>query len=638
MHRMRVFLFLLFAAVAAHARDDKVRAFEQFVEQTMKAQQMPGLSVAVMHGDFRWSRGFGFADLENQVPARAESSYRMGSVSKPFTAAAVLKLAEEGKLDLDAEVQTYVPYFPKKAHPVTVRQLLAHQGGISHYRDYMKEGRIREPKNTREALAIFQDFELIAEPGTAYNYSSYGYNLLGAVIEGASGKPYGEYVAEHVWKPLGMTSTRMDDPRALVPHRVTGYVLEDGKLRRSEYVDISSRFGGGGARSTVDDMLRFIDGLASGKVLKSDTRNAAWTMQPTRDGRYTRYGLGFGIMMRNGRWIVAHSGAQQETRTNLVIVPSERFAFALASNFEDASLDVFEDKLIELFLGDPRPIGVRANDDATQSTWRAMNEAFNHGLAYYERHGKPMTADARELANAFAYFKRAQADATLAADGSQPLSGEPLTKLGSYMAGVLAARHAPGLYHRQGALRFFADFTAAAPPRNFDTAFARRTRRWVDEWTRVWTPELQNADLSTEAGLAVLERHRDLLNAATLKPDFSRPVVQLAERAARRGHLDAAMRAANLGYALYPRAPGVNGILGVLTLMSGDAARARTLLATSLSIDPRDYARADNLLAVANVLSRGATRPHAVALLQLAAELHPNETKLRTRLEELQKN
>lgn len=620
MHRMRVLFVLLFVCVSALAQDDKVRAFEQFVETAMKAQQMPGLSVAVMHGDFRWSRGFGFADLENQVPARAESSYRMGSVSKPFTAVAVLKLAEEGKIDLDAEVQTYVPYFPRKARPVTVRQLLAHQGGISHYRDYEKEGRIREPKNTREALAVFQDFDLVNEPGTSFHYTSYGYNLLGAVIEGASGKPYGDYLMEHVWKPLGMTATRMDDPRALIPHRVTGYVLENGKLRRSEYVDISSRFGGGGSRSTVDDMLRFIDGLANGKVLKSDTRNSAWAMQPTLDGRFTRYGLGFGVVARNGRWVVAHSGAQQETRTNLVMVPTERFAIALASNFEDARLDVFEDKLIELFLGDPRPIGASASDDATQATWRAMNEAFNHGLAYYERHGKPMTTDKRELANALAYFRRAQRDATLAADGSQPLSGEPLTKVGSYIASLLAAKNANlDVYHREGALRFFADSS-------LDRATARRAQQWLSDWNRVWTPELQNLDLSTEAGLAVLERNREQLASATLRPDFSRQVVGLAERAGRRGDLDAAMRAANLGYALYPRSAGVNGVLGVLTLLRGDAARAKSLLATSLAIDPRDYARADNLANVANFLDRAAaTKDAAAALRRIAAELHSKD-------------
>jgi CubicO group peptidase (beta-lactamase class C family) len=637
--RMRFFFLAVFVAASTSlfADEQKIRAFEQFVEEAMKAQKMPGLSVAILHGDFRWSRGFGLADVENEVPARADSSYRMASVTKPMTAVAVLRLVEEGKIDLDAEVQTYVPYFPKKSKPVTVRQLLAHQGGISHYRDYAKEGRIREPKNTREAIAVFEDFDLISEPGTAYNYSTYGFNLLGAVIEGASGKPYAEYLTENVWKPLGMTATRMDDPRALIPHRVTGYVLENGTLQRSEYTDISSRFAGGGTRSTVDDMVRFVEGLAAGKVLKAETRNAAWSAQPTRDGRYTNYGLGFGLENRNGRWLVGHSGAQQETRTDLVIAPSERFAYALASNFENADLGAFEHAIFEIFLGDSRPVGARADDDATQAAWRAMNEAFTNGLGYYDRHGKAMTTDARKLGDAFAYFNRARADGKLAADGSHPLSGEPLTILGSHMAAVLAAKGDLDVYHREGPLRFFADYVASNPRRKLDRKFSRDVRMWLTEWNRVWTPELQKTDFSSEAGLAVLERNREALEAATLKPDFSRSLVGLAERAAQRGDPTAAMRIANLAYALYPRSAAVNGVLGVFSLMTGDAARAKSLLATSLAIDPRDYARPENLLNIASFLSRGPTKPAAIALLELALELHPKEEKLRARLEELRK-
>ncbi len=635
---MRVVVFALCFAFSAFAQNEaQVRAFEEFAQREMQKQQMTGLSVAVMHGDFHWSRGFGFADIDNDIPARADSSYRMGSVTKPMTAAAVLKLADEGKIDLDAEVQTYVPYFPRKSKPVTIRQLLAHQGGISHYQDYAKEGHIRDPKTTREAIAVFENFDLIAEPGTSYNYSSYGYNLLGAVIEGASGKPYGEYLTENVWKPLGMTSTRMDDPRALIPHRVTGYVLENGKLRRSEYIDISSRFGGGGTRSTVEDMIRLVDGLANGKVLKTATRDAAWTPMPTRDGRYTNYGLGFGIVMRNGRWMVAHSGAQQETRTDLAIVPAEHFAIALATNFENADLNVFEDKLVEIFLGDPAPVNARANDDATQSAWRAMNDAYNYGLAYYDRHHQPMTTDARELAKAFAYFKHAQSDLKLAANGAHPVSGEALTKLGSFMAGVLASsKRDMNVYHREGALRFFADYAAAAPQRNFDRTFTRNVTKWLADWNRVWTAELRGLDPASDEGVAVLERNRETLAAATLKPDFSRGLVSFAEDKVQSGDPAAATRIANLAYALYPRSAAVNGLLGVLTLMSGDAARAKSLLATSLAIDPRDYARAGSLLNIANFLSREA-KPLAIALLQVAAELHPNDASVRARLEELRK-
>jgi CubicO group peptidase (beta-lactamase class C family) len=345
-----VFLFAT-AALAQTSNDAKVRELEAFVETQMSAQQITGLSIAVVSGDFRWSRGFGYADLDNHVPATAESSYRMGSVSKPMTAIAVLKLADEGKIDLDAEVQTYVPYFPRKKFPITVRQLLAHQGGVSHYRDYMKEGRIKEPKTTREAIAIFADWDLVNEPGTKYQYTSYGYNLLGAVVEEVSKQPFGTYMTENVWKPLGMNATMMDDPRAIIPHRVDGYVLEDNKLRRSEYVDISSRLGGGATRSTVHDMVRLFEGLDEGKVLKPATRAMAWSPTPTRDGKLTNYGLGFGIDDYKGQVVIAHTGSQQETRTSLTMIPSAHFVVALATNFENADLGPLEEKAVELFAG-----------------------------------------------------------------------------------------------------------------------------------------------------------------------------------------------------------------------------------------------------------------------------------------------
>lgn len=634
MHRMRVFLFLLlFAAASAFAQDARVRAYEQFVEATMRAQQITGLSVAIVHGDFRWSRGFGFADVENEVPARADSSYRMASVTKPMTAVAVLKLADEGKIDLDAEVQTYVPYFPRKPHKVTIRQLLAHQGGISHYRDYDKEGRIKEPKTTREAIAIFENFDLVAEPGTAYRYTSYGYNLLGAAIEGASGKPYGEYMTENVWKPLGMTATRMDDPRALIPHRVTGYVLEDGKLRRSEYVDISSRFAGGGTRSTVEDMLRFAEGLANGKVLKTATRDLAWTATPTRDGRYTNYGLGFGIITPGGRYGVAHSGSQQEARTDFVYFPHEHFGVALASNFENVNLDLFADKAIEIFLDQPRDVGVSANADADNTMFAAMNAAFTYGLAYYDRFGRPMTTNPRELAQAFRYLQDALKDRKLVADGRHPVAGEPLVKAGSYMASILGDTDR---YHRDGALRFFADYARAAKTLRFDKGVAAKLAQWNADWPRVWTPELQAVDLTSSAGLDVLERHRDALAAAPLKPDFSSQLIGLAEERAQSGDLASAMRSANLGYALYPRSPGINGLLGVLTAVSGDAARAKALLAKSIDLDPKGYASAGNLLNIGNYFAgNDATKAAGAALLRIAAELHPADERLQARVREL---
>jgi CubicO group peptidase (beta-lactamase class C family) len=544
MHRMRFFLFtvLLAAAPLFAQTDPRIAAFEAFAARVMKAQQMPGLSVAVSYGDFHWERGFGFSDLENDVPATADTSYRMGSVSKPMTAIAILELWEEGKIDLDAEVQTYVPWFPRKAQPITIRQLLAHQGGISHYRDYMTEGRIREPKTTREAVEIFANWDLVAEPGTKTVYSSYGYNLLGAVIEGASGQPYGAFLRERVWTPLGMTRTMMDDPRAIIPHRAAGYTLEKGRLLRSEYVDVSSRFGGGGLRSTVGDMLRMVEGLAHGYVLKPETRELAWSMQPTRDGRWTRFGLGFGLYARDGRYVVAHSGAQQETRTSVSIIPSAKFAVALASNFEDADLDPFEDKLIELFLGDPPAMNVRAANAADAELVTALQNAFNRGMAWYDRHGKAMTTDDRELAAAFRFLRERKN----LADGIHPLTGEPLTKIGSYIASVLGNAD---LYHREGAFRFFADYARIARKHKLDAKTVAQIRQWNEEWSRVMTPDLYALTFWEDDTLDVLERHRDALLASSIRPDLAFPLTLLAERKP-----EQAARANALKDALFPAA------------------------------------------------------------------------------------
>lgn len=223
-----------------------IKQFEEFARKHMALDKTVGLTIGFVKDDFTWVNAYGYADLENKVPAKAESAYRLASVTKPMTAIAVMQLVEKGKINLDAEVQTYVPYFPKKQSPVTVRQLLGHLGGISHYKDPATELHIKDHKSTRDAIGIFEKFDLVAEPGTRYSYSSYGYNLLGAVIEGASGMSYGDYMRQNVWLPLGMTDTRMDDPLDVIPNRVRGYQLINGKVKNSEFVDISSRFAAGG--------------------------------------------------------------------------------------------------------------------------------------------------------------------------------------------------------------------------------------------------------------------------------------------------------------------------------------------------------------------------------------------------------
>jgi hypothetical protein len=290
-----------------------------------------------------------------------------------------------------------------------------------------------------------------------------------------------------------------------------------------------------------------MEGLAAGKVLKPETREQAWSMQATRDQRLTRYGLGFGLYSRNGRYVIAHSGSQQETRTSLTYLPRAGLIVALASNFEDADLDPLEEKLIELFAGDPRPVDVRAADDVDARVWEALRTTYSSGLAYYDRYGRAMTTDARELAEAFRYFHAALApDVTPVTEGAEPLTGQPFVKVGSYIASVLAADRKEALY-RDGALRFFADYAAAARRPNLDEALVARIGKWSDDWNRVWTPELRALTFYEPDALDVLERNREAIAAAPLRPDFEAALIALAER-----DPAVAKRALTLGAALYP--------------------------------------------------------------------------------------
>ncbi|HEY0142400.1 MAG TPA: serine hydrolase domain-containing protein [Thermoanaerobaculia bacterium] len=616
MHARRLFLALVLILALPLTAQQKyaaeVQQLERFIEQKMRDMRMPGLSVAIRKDDFVYAKGFGFADVENGVKATEESSYRMASVTKPMTAVAVMKLVEQGKINLDAEVQTYVPYFPKKAHPVTIRQLLQHLGGISHYKNYDAEGHIRDPKNTKEALAVFQDFDLIAEPGTRYSYSSYGYNLLGAVIEGASGRSYGDYMRDEIWKPLGMNATRMDDPRAIIPNRARGYILENGQLRNSEYVDISSRFAAGGTRSTVRDMLAFAMNLE--RVLKPETIEEMWTGGVTRGGEATRYGLGFSVIPRNGRFIISHNGAQQETRTTLDFAPHAKFAVALASNFENADLDMIASRIATLFLGDRWYVTNYVPAKADQQALWALGLTWNNGLGYYDRYHKLRATDAKELAEAFRYFNDAlrTADPKKIGAGRHPSAKEAFIKVGAYMAEQLAKSGADlSRYHAAGELAFFDDYMklyrtskAIPSPHRFEPALDTRVGKWRGDWQRVWTADAQAFVLSGPGDLAHLEELAKTFRGSSIVPNYADALVNLGENAAQGGDFATAMRAAKLGVSIYPDVENTNGFAGVMTVLAGDVEGGKALLLKSRAIMEDGYAGKKNLTAIASIVER----------------------------------
>jgi len=331
---------------------EQIREIEKAVSEEMARQRIPGMSVAVGRNHrLIWSAGFGLADLENSVPARAQTVYRLGSISKPITAVAVMQLAEAGKLDLDAPIQKYVPSFPEKPWPITVRLLLSHLSGIRHYDNQAEVDSTRRYAGLTEPLKIFAGDPLLFEPGTKYSYTTYGYNLPGAAVEGASGMRFTDYIRERIFGPAGMSTARADSVNDIIPQRARGYHrAPSGAIENCNLADTSNKIPGGGMVSTPEDLVRFANAVMRGQLVKPETRDEMYTRAKTRDGEPVPYGLGWQIQETAGQKWVSHGGAQQGISTLLVTLPAESFSVALMVNLERVVLNPLALRIAEIAL------------------------------------------------------------------------------------------------------------------------------------------------------------------------------------------------------------------------------------------------------------------------------------------------
>jgi CubicO group peptidase (beta-lactamase class C family) len=334
--------FVILAAVSAHAQQrpalapDKQTKIEEAISAQMSRLGIPGLSVAIVTDQkLKWSNGYGLADVENYVPAKATTAYRLGSISKPITAAAVMQLVERGKLDLDAPIQKYCPAFPQKQWPITARLLLGHLAGVRHYKSEAEFASTRHYNSVVEGLEMFKDDPLLFEPGTKYSYTTHGFAVLGCAVEGASGMSFTDYVRGNVFKPAGMDRIRVDNVTDIIPNRAQGYFkTKSGELQNSGLADSSYKIPGGGFISTVEDLAKFAIAMQTDMLVKKETRDLMWTSQKTRDGKATEYGMGWGVHMRNGMKEVEHGGAQQRVSTYLYMIPEKGLAVVLMTNLE----------------------------------------------------------------------------------------------------------------------------------------------------------------------------------------------------------------------------------------------------------------------------------------------------------------
>lgn len=309
---------------------------DSFVEGLMKKRHVPGVSIAVVEaGKVVLAKGYGMASLELGVAATPETVYELASVTKTFTAAAVMMLVSDGKIALDDKINERLSDLPKAWKDVTVRHLLSHTSGIKSYtstRDFPKT--LRNDFTQRELIGLVSKDPLLFAPADKWDYSNTNYFLLGMLIETASGKTYGDFLAERIFRPLGMSNTRANDLHAIIPGRAQGYSWNGKELRIADYHSPTQPFAAGMLVSTVTDLAKWDAALESGTVLTKPTLEAMWTPARLNKGKSASYGLGWEIGKVNGHRVVAHGGGIPGFSTQLSRYTDDSLTVIVLTNLD----------------------------------------------------------------------------------------------------------------------------------------------------------------------------------------------------------------------------------------------------------------------------------------------------------------
>ncbi|WP_420385935.1 serine hydrolase domain-containing protein [Roseivirga sp.] len=349
-------LFISTSVFCQSLNDQADEKLKEFVEKT----QVPGLSVSIsQQGQLVFSKGYGFTDLESKTPVDPSTSmFRIGSVSKTLTAAGLAKLYEEGKIDLDAPIQQYVPIWPDKGTKITLRMLAGHLAGIRHYRglEFMSNTYYED---VIDGLAIFIDDPLINTPGTEYSYSSYGWNLISVAMENAaapeasflSDVSFLSYMQSEVFDALGMDHTEPDYANRDIANRVSFYQFQNDQVVQAPDVDNSYKWAGGGFIGTTEDLCKFGQAHMKAGYLKQSTLDEWMASQQTSDGKNTNYGMGWRTFERpSGKTFYGHSGGSVGGITYFLIHQPSETVLAITGNMDPLNYGGLQFELMEMFI------------------------------------------------------------------------------------------------------------------------------------------------------------------------------------------------------------------------------------------------------------------------------------------------
>lgn len=322
-------------AQAPATNADLSTAINQDMEKMFKASEPGAAVIAVKDGQVVFRKGYGMANMELGVAIEPDMVFRIGSITKQFTAVSILMLMEQGKLSLSDEITKFLPDYPTQGHKITVEHLLTHTSGIKSYTG-MAEWRPlwRKDLKLNELIDIFKNQPMEFAPGTKWNYNNSAYVLLGAIIEKASGQTYADFVEKNIFAPLGMNQSFYDNTQRIIPRRAAGYSRNAGKFVNAEYLSMSHPHAAGSLMSTVDDLAKWDAALYTEKLVKQESLKKAWTAFVLNDGKPTTYGYGWGVNTLQGMQMITHSGGINGFTCDAVRLPESKVYVAILTNRE----------------------------------------------------------------------------------------------------------------------------------------------------------------------------------------------------------------------------------------------------------------------------------------------------------------
>ena len=312
----------------------------------------PGASLLVVRdGKVALARGYGLADIEHHVPVTPETNFRLASLSKQFTATAVMLLVADGKLHYDDQVTSLVPGLPAFARGVTVRNLLNHTSGLPDYEDFVPDSQTRQVYDAEVPALISHAGGLKFAPGTHYAYSNTGYCLLALVVEHVTGQHFADVLRTRIFTPLGMTNTMAREPNTVVPHRAYGYTVDSGGVKLTDQSNTSATLGDGGIYANIVDLAKWDRALARHTLVSADQQRLAWTPPALPDTAVTEYGFGWFIGKAHGTTRQWHHGESRGFTNFILRYPDRRLTVVLLTNRTGGAPWDAADKVADLVEG-----------------------------------------------------------------------------------------------------------------------------------------------------------------------------------------------------------------------------------------------------------------------------------------------